>query len=172
VPDTRRRAFGEYSRRPETDPCGGPRAVPTQLVEVLVDHQSISAAHPRQVGGRYSYAGAMRNDRELDAAIETIVVDAYGDDEQYTAFLTVFEEQATLPTTATILGTPVTVTGFDYTNDAHGVIATCHGRDGAGEVALADLIFPPDTVTAWVHAAYRRHLGLRPFPARPRSDWT
>ena len=29
--------------------------------------------------------------------------------------------------------------------------------------------FPPDTVTAWAYAAYRRHLGLRPFPARPRS---
>jgi hypothetical protein len=39
-------------------------------------------------------------------------------------------------------------------------------------VSLADLAFPPDTVTAWIHAAYRHYLGLQPFPARPRPDWT
>ncbi|RZT77827.1 hypothetical protein EV382_0992 [Micromonospora violae] len=41
-----------------------------------------------------------------------------------------------------------------------------------GEVTLADLAFPPHTVTAWIHAAYRRYLGLTPFPARPRPEWT
>lgn len=114
----------------------------------------------------------MGEDPDLDATIEAIVVDAYGGDEQYTAFLTVIEEETQLPAAATLLGSPVTVTGFDYTNEARGVVATCRGPDGAGEVALADLAFPPDTVSAWIHAAYRRHLGLRPFPARPRPDWT
>jgi hypothetical protein len=37
---------------------------------------------------------------------------------------------------------------------------------------LADLAFPPDTETAWIHAAYRRYLGLQPFPADPRPGWT
>ncbi|WP_280659758.1 hypothetical protein [Geodermatophilus sp. DF01_2] len=39
-------------------------------------------------------------------------------------------------------------------------------------MSLADLAFPPDTGTAWIHAAYRYHLRLPPFPARPRPDWT
>jgi hypothetical protein len=30
---------------------------------------------------------------DLDTVIETIITDSYGDDEQYTAFLTVIEEQ-------------------------------------------------------------------------------
>jgi hypothetical protein len=36
----------------------------------------------------------------------------------------------------------------------------------------ADLAFPADTVAAWLHAAYRHHLGFKPFPATPRPDWT
>jgi len=40
------------------------------------------------------------------------------------------------------------------------------------EISLADLAFPPQTVTALVHAAYRHWLGFRPFPATPRPDWT
>jgi hypothetical protein len=85
---------------------------------------------------------------DLDSVVETILVDAYGDDEQYVAFLTVMEDET------------------------RGLVAICEGSNGTGEVALADLAFPPDTVTAWIHAAYRHYLGLQPFPARPRPDWT
>ncbi len=119
------------------------------------------------------YAGyTMGKNPDLDRVIETIVVDAYGDDEQYTAFLTVIDDETELPAATTLLGTPITVTAIDYTNEACGLVATCDGPSGAGEVALADLAFPPDTVTAWIHAAYRHYLGLAPFPARPRPDWT
>jgi hypothetical protein len=119
------------------------------------------------------YAGyTMGKIPDLDSVIETIVVDAYGDDEQYTAFLTVIDDETELPTTATLLGTPVTVTAFDYTNEARGLVAICNGPNGNGEVSLADLAFPPDTVTAWIHAAYRHYLGLEPFPAEPRPDWS
>jgi hypothetical protein len=48
----------------------------------------------------------------------------------------------------------------------------CQAPDATGEVALADLAFPPDTETAWIHAACRHYLGLRPFPTEPRPDWT
>lgn len=51
-------------------------------------------------------------------------------------------------------------------------MARCEGPDGAGEISLADLAFPPETVTAWIHAAYRHWLGLRPFPTTPRPDWS
>jgi hypothetical protein len=112
------------------------------------------------------------DDRHLDRAIETIVVDAYGVDEQYSAFLTVIEDETALPVPATLLGVPVIVTSIDYQDEARGIVATCKSPDGVGKIALADLKFAPDTVTAWIHAAYRRHLGLTPFPARPRPEWT
>ena len=115
--------------------------------------------------------GSMRKTSDLDAVIEIITVDAYGDDEQYTAFLTVIEDQTTFPIAATLLGTAVTVTAFDYLDPARGLTATCSGPDGKGEVSLAGLVFAPDTVTAWIHAAYRHYLRLKPFPATPRPDW-
>jgi hypothetical protein len=34
----------------------------------------------------------MRQRSDLDSVVETILVDAYGDDEQYVAFLTVIDE--------------------------------------------------------------------------------
>jgi hypothetical protein len=108
---------------------------------------------------------------DLDAVIETVIVDAYGDVEQCTAFLTIIEEQTPLPAAATLLGAPVTVVGFDFPNEARRLTATCEATGGAGEVALADLAFPPETETAWIHAAYRHFLGLAPFPADPRPDW-
>lgn len=114
----------------------------------------------------------MPHDQVLDDAIEAIVVDAYGADEQHSAFLAVIEDETPLPAAGTLLGSPVTVTSIDYTNEARGLVATCQGPDGTGEVTLADLAFSPDTITAWIHAAYRRYLGLTPFPARPRPEWT
>jgi hypothetical protein len=119
-----------------------------------------------------SYARhAMGERSDLDTVVDTILVDAYGDDEQDTAFLTVFEEETQLPTAATLLGSPVTVTGFDH-HSTRGLVAICRGPQGGGEVGLADLAFPPESVTSWIHAAYRNYLGLPPFPARPRPDWT
>jgi hypothetical protein len=109
---------------------------------------------------------------DLDRVVETILVDAYGAEEEYAAFLTVLEDESQLPAAATLLGLPVTVTGFRDTDSTRGLVAVCQGPREVGEVSLADLAFPPDTVTAWIHAAYRHYLGLQPFPARPRPDWT
>ena len=95
---------------------------------------------------------------DLGRVLEFSVVDCYGEDDEYTA--------------ASLLGTPVTVTKLDYQDPARGLVARCDGSHGSGEVALADLAFPGDTVAAWRHAAYRNHLGLRPCPATPRPDWT
>jgi len=108
----------------------------------------------------------------LDRVIETIVVDCYNEDETYTAFLTVIEDEMALPAPASLLGSPVTVIALDFTDAARGLVAACRGPDGTGEVAFADLAFPADTLAAWLHAAYRHHLGLKPFPAIQRPDWT
>ncbi len=108
----------------------------------------------------------------LDRVIETIVVDCYNDDEVYTAFLTVIEEEVALPATASLLRTPLTIAELDYTDPARGLVAKCHTPQGTGEAAFADVAFPADTLAAWLHAAYRHRLGLKPFPATPRPDWT
>jgi hypothetical protein len=109
---------------------------------------------------------------DLDRVLETILVDCYGEDEEYTAFLTVIEDEVPLPASASLLGTPVTITAFDYTNPARGLVVNTDGPNGSGEIAFADVAFPADTVAAWLHAAYRHYLGLKPFPATPRPDWT
>ncbi|MFC3896483.1 plasmid pRiA4b ORF-3 family protein [Lentzea rhizosphaerae] len=103
----------------------------------------------------------------LEQVIEMIIVDAYGEDEQLGAFQTVFEDAAEVPIKATVLGHPIEVLEFDYADPLRGVFVKCR----EGEVSLVDVCFPPDTVAAWIHAAYRDFLGLEPFPATPRPDW-
>jgi len=115
---------------------------------------------------------SMTTSDALDRVIATITVDCYNEDEVYTAFLTVIEDEVALPAAARLLGSPVTVVALDYTDPDRGLVAVCRGSDGSGEVALADLAFPADTLAAWLHAAYRHHLGLEPFAATPRHDWT
>jgi hypothetical protein len=77
-----------------------------------------------------------------------------------------------LPAPASLLGSPVAVIALDYTDPTRGLVAVCRAPQGTGEVAFADLAFPADTLAAWLHAAYRHHLGLKPFPAIQRPDWT
>ena len=106
-------------------------------------------------------------DSMLEKVIEMVVVDAYDEDEQLGAFRTVFEDAVEVPIKATVLGHPVEVLEFDYAEPLPGVFVKCR----EGEVSLVDVRFPPDTVAAWIHAAYREFLGLEPFPATPRPDW-
>lgn len=81
----------------------------------------------------------------LTRAIETILVDFYNEDEDYTAFLTVIEDEVALPASASLLGTPVTVVRLDYTDPARGLVAVCRGPHGTGQVTFADPGLPPPT---------------------------
>lgn len=108
---------------------------------------------------------------DLDELIAGITIDAYGDGEQQTAFLEVFMSEVTTPAAATVLDVPIEVVGFDYQDERQGIVARCR-RDGANqEHGVADLIFPADTVAAWVQAAYRRWLGLKPHPHDMPPGW-
>lgn len=110
----------------------------------------------------------------VDELIETITVDAYGAEEQLTAFLTVLDEQVTLPCKARLLDIDVEVVGFDLEGDERrGLVARCRREGGPpGVVALADVRFEPGTVAAWLHAAFRTWLGLKAFPGRPPARWS
>lgn len=111
--------------------------------------------------------------QSLNELVESIIVDAYGPDEQLTAFLTVFEEQVDRPCAARILGADVEVLAFDLEGDERrGLVARCRRPGGPTDVvSLADLRFESGTVAAWLHAAFRSWRGLEPFPARRPGGW-
>jgi hypothetical protein len=94
--------------------------------------------------------------RWLDALIEEATVDAYGESEQATAFLTVLEECLALPFRATVLGDAVVVEKIDLSG-ADELIAVCRRRGKRQKVRLLDLQLPvPRPKGAeWV-AAYHR----------------
>ena len=92
----------------------------------------------------------------LDALIEEATVDAYGESEQATAFLTALEEYLALPFGATVLGEAVVVEKIDLSN-ADELLAICRRRGKRLKVRLLDLDLPvPRPKGAeWV-AAYHR----------------
>ena len=68
-------------------------------------------------------------------------MDAYGESEQATAFLTVLEEHLALPFSATVLGEAVVVEEIDL-SDADELIAMCRRRGKRQKVRLLDLKLP------------------------------
>jgi hypothetical protein len=97
---------------------------------------------------------------ELDALIEELAVDAYGDEEQLSGFLVGAEEALDRGEQATIAGVTVEVLRIDCGPDARTGLTARVLRDGAKhEVALADLTFAPDSELGVVVAAYRRWQG-------------
>jgi hypothetical protein len=103
---------------------------------------------------------------ELDALIEDLTVDAYGDEEQLSGFLVGAEEALTPGEMAMIVGVDVEIVKVDCGPDARsGLLASVRRDHGRYEVALADLAFTDGSELGLLVAAYRRWLGRR---ARPR----
>ncbi len=99
----------------------------------------------------------------VDALIQEILVDAYGEDEQFWGFLQAFEDNVTLPANAFVIGEPVTVTGFYYDgNERRGLTTECNKGSKRYEVALSELVFPSGSEGAEYVEAYRAWLGLKP----------
>jgi hypothetical protein len=97
---------------------------------------------------------------ELDALIEELTVDAYGDEEQLSGFLVGAEEALVRGEQAMIVGVAVEVVSVDCGPDARTGLTARVRRDGAThEVALADLTFAPGGELGVVVAAYRRWQG-------------
>jgi hypothetical protein len=107
-----------------------------------------------------------RNNGELDALIDEIIVDAYGDDEQLWAFRQGLEDELGLPKEAFVIGEAVTVLTIDYDgNERRGLTARCRREDGTEyQVAACDLFFPRGTMGSRYIAAYRKWLGIEPYP--------
>ena len=94
--------------------------------------------------------------RRLDTLIEEATVDAYGESEQATAFLTLLEEYLPFPFGATVLGEAVVVDKIDLSG-ANELLAICRRRGKRQKVRLVDLELPVPRPRGaeWV-AAYHR----------------
>ena len=104
---------------------------------------------------------------ELDALIYEVIVDANGEDEQLWAFRQAFEDALSLPADGFVIGEPVAVITFDYDgNERRGLTARCRREDGSEHVvAAAEVAFPANTNLSRYLAAYRKWMGLDPYPA-------
>jgi hypothetical protein len=104
----------------------------------------------------------------LDALIDEIIVDAYGDDEQLEAFRQALEDEASLPVDGVVSGAPVTVISFDYNGDERrGLTAQCRRESGSKHtVAVAELENSSNEKLARYVAAYRKWMGLAPYTNR------
>ncbi len=108
---------------------------------------------------------------DLDGLIEEITTDANGGDEQLWAFRQAFEDDVPVPCDATVAGAPVEVLKFDYDgNERRGLSAVCRGADGRKHVvAASDVIIPLSVPGGRYLAAYRRWMGIEPFPVGTRG---
>lgn len=105
---------------------------------------------------------------DLDTLIDEVIVDAYGEDEQLSAFRQAFEENGRFPVPVSVVGTVVEMIAVDYEGDERrGLLAVCR-RDGRTHtMSLLDVVpaGPPPLTTARLLAGYRRWWGAEPFPA-------
>ena len=107
----------------------------------------------------------------LDELVEEITVDANGEDEQLWAFRQAFEDNISVPCEATVIGESVKVMKFDYDgNNRRGLTAMCRRADGTNYiVAASDLVIPLSASGGRYLAAYRKWMGLSPFPRGTRG---
>ena len=106
----------------------------------------------------------MRSDPEhesIDAIIERVTVDAYGD-EGHVSFLCAFEDEVDYPIPATLAGSPISLHSVDYDGDpTRGLVGSIINTNGQHRIALIELDFHPDAGhPRRLHLAYRRWLGL------------
>ncbi len=107
----------------------------------------------------------------LDRLVAAITVDAYDVEEQVTAFFEAFANEVELPVQTVVLGLPVEVVEFGIADNDAELTARCRRGADAQELSLTYLMFPADSVVGWLHAGYRRCLGLRPYPASQPPNW-
>ena len=107
----------------------------------------------------------------LDELIDEITTDANGEDEQLWAFRQAFEEYVAVPCDANVIGEPVQVLKFDYDgNERRGLTAVCRRADGTKHVvAASEVVIPLSSQGGRNLAAYRKWMGIAPFPPGTRA---
>lgn len=107
----------------------------------------------------------------LDEMVASIIEGAGSEAEQWEAFRRTLAEAVKCPAAALIAGQPVELIRFGYDgNPRRGLTATCRAPDAREYVvAAADVVLPLTTQGGRDLAAYRRWLGIDPFPPGSRT---
>lgn len=97
-------------------------------------------------------------EEELDDLVAQAIVDAYGDDEQLTAFYTLIEENLAMPFTTTVLGVETDVRAVDLTDS--GIVAVCVRGTHRQAIPVLELPLPTPRPggAEWI-AAFRHWAG-------------
>lgn len=107
----------------------------------------------------------MNKEEDLNQLIAELTLDAYGDDERLWSFHAGLEDRLTFPLDGHVVGHPVQVTRIDYNgNERRGLTARCLSLGSVFEISLADVVFSPALEAYRLTAAYRKWLGLEPWP--------
>ncbi|MGQ0826008.1 MAG: hypothetical protein ACT4OX_13440 [Actinomycetota bacterium] len=109
----------------------------------------------------------------IDALIEEIIVDAYGDYEQLWSFRQAFADNARFPFRGLVVGVEVDVSAVDFDGDERRrLIAVCQRADERHTVSLIDVapIGPLPLETRQLLDAYRRWSGAAPFALDPPAS--
>jgi len=109
--------------------------------------------------------------KSVEEIIEQINLGAHGDNEQLWAFRRLFADEINFPADGFVLDEPVSVSAVDYDgNVRRGLTAVCRKEDGVTQVvSLADVAFAESTREARYVAAYRKWVGLEPYPVSSTS---
>ena len=105
-----------------------------------------------------------RPSANVDALLEEMLVDAYGDDEQLAALAEGIGDALDFPLDVHVVGEPLSLLAVDYEgNSRRGVVARCRREDGTEYcVSLADIELPQAAAGHLHVAAYCRWLGVEP----------
>lgn len=116
--------------------------------------RSRSEGKPRGSAGRVSRWPPSKS--RLEQLIKEATVDAYGDSEQRTGFLTMLQDNLDLPFETLVLGVLVRVVQIDLT-PADEIVAICRRGTTRQAVPILELPLPspPPAGAEWI-AAYRR----------------
>jgi hypothetical protein len=77
----------------------------------------------------------------LRQLIEQATVDAHDDAEQLVSFATMLDQRLAVPFQTSVLGTDVTVTRIDQSDDGH-IVALCHRGRSRQRIPMLDLPLP------------------------------
>jgi len=101
----------------------------------------------------------------VDALIDEVLVDAYGEDEQLWSFRQVFEDRGQFPFRGQVVGADVEVLGVDDGDERRGLVGVCRREDKRYRVALLDVapVGPLALETRELFDAYRRWSGAPPL---------